>query len=102
MSIDSSSLARQIAKQITYCPFCAGNSYLAVYENTATGFVLRSVRCERCECDILACFLSLQPADENRSQEQRLADWISLLLIGASLGIAAVIGWLIVRGWGWI
>ena len=101
MSIDSASVTQQIAEQITYCPFCAGNSYLVVYENTADGFVLRSVRCEQCDADILGCFLSMAPVNANRTPEQRRADTISVVLGGVSLAIAIVIGWLIVRGWGW-
>lgn len=101
MDADCPPTIREIAKQVRRCPFCASDSYVALFEDTRTGYSLRGVQCERCEGDILACFLSLPPAGEASGSGQR-GKTLSGLLSFASAGVIAILGWLILLEWGWV
>lgn len=75
--------AKLVAAIVPCCPDCRSKNYRYVSENTAQGFLLRSLNCEGCGADILETYFdvvggNMQAGDKNSTE-------FLLMVVGALL-----------------
>lgn len=55
--------AQDVAKVMPTCPSCGCDRYCSITENGSGGFLLKSLRCENCQFDILKAFNQVEGAN---------------------------------------
>lgn len=75
------STARDIARVVPRCPSCGSRCYRSLTENTRDGFRLKALRCDRCNCDILAQAIQLNDARREPASASLIFGGLTILIL---------------------
>lgn len=91
MAQESHRTARDIANVVPSCPSCGSRCYSSLTENAREGFRLRTLRCELCNCDILAQARQLEYARREPSSAPLIFACLAALIVLEVLALTGLL-----------